>query len=132
MIVQVVDDEDNAILDDSISNVHSKRDIFVSNMPKNSEVKVRFSFVLTGTETVITLPAVYLSVLDIDFHRANSACETVATQKYFMHRGGDAVEVSEETQGLRVHSRTHRSGQDNTGSSADGMRGGATYFEIQC
>ena len=59
---------------------------------KNFEAKVKSSFVLTGIETVITLPAVYLSVLGIDCRRANSACQTVAMREHFMHRGGGDVE----------------------------------------
>ena len=115
MVVQDFDDEDNAILDDSISSVRSKRDVFVSNMPKNPEVKVGFSFVLTGIETVILLLAVYFSVGDMDSHWSNSACETVATRERFMHRGGDVVEVCEKTEEPRRCSRTHRNGQDGSG-----------------
>ena len=60
--MQAVDDEGNAILDSSISSVRSKGDFCVLNMPKNSEAKVGFSFVLTGIEAVITLLGVSLGV----------------------------------------------------------------------
>ena len=48
MTVQAVDDEDNTISDKGISSVRSKGNIFVSNMPKNLEAKVRFSFCPDG------------------------------------------------------------------------------------
>ena len=77
-------------------SVQSKRDIFVSNMPKNYKVKVGFSFVLTGIKTVIILLAAYLSVWNIDYHWVNNAREAMTRREHLMHLGGDAVEGSEE------------------------------------
>ena len=81
-IVPHVEDEDNAISDDHIFSVQSKRDIFVSNMPKNSKVKVGFSFVLTSIKTVIILLAAYLSVWNIDYHWVNSARDSEERKGY--------------------------------------------------
>ena len=60
----------------------SKGDIFTLRLFKNSEANVRFSFVLTGTEIVITLPEVYISVLDIDCHRNYKVCVIVVAREY--------------------------------------------------
>ena len=96
MVLQAVDDDGNAISDSKIAVVISKGDIFTMRLFKNFEANVRFSFVLTGTETVITLPEVYISVLDIDCHRNNKVCETVVARDYFM-KGGDAVRCLRRT-----------------------------------
>ena len=97
MVLQAVDDDGNAISDSKIAVVKSNGDIFTLRLFKNSEANVRFSFVLTGTETVITLPEVYISVLDIDCHRNNKVCETVVARDYFLKEGGDAVRCLRRT-----------------------------------
>ena len=115
MIVQAVDDEGNAILESSTSCIRSKEDIFVLSMSKSSEAKVRFSFVLTGIETVIIVLAAHLSVWDIDYHQVNSACEVMTTRKHFTHLRSDVVEGSEEIPGPRSYSRMRLNGQGNLG-----------------
>ena len=89
MVLQAVDDDGNAISDSKIAVVKSKGDIFTLRLFKNSEANVRFSFVLTGTETVITLPEMYISVLDIE--RPWSRGST------FLKEGGDAVRCLRRT-----------------------------------
>ena len=86
MILQAVDDDGNAISDSKIAVVKSKGDIFTLRLFKNSEANVRFSFVLTGTEIVITLPEVYISVLDIDCHRNYKVCVIVVAREFFLKK----------------------------------------------
>ena len=85
MILQAVDDDGNAISDSKIAVVKSKGDIFT------------LSFVLTGTEIVITLPEMYISVLDIDCHRNYKVCVIVVAREYFVKEGGDALRCLRRT-----------------------------------
>ena len=47
---------------------------------------------------MIALLAVDLSVWDMDYHPAKSACETVATREHFIHCGGDDTKESDGCQ----------------------------------
>ena len=87
----------------------------MSNMARKSKVKVRLSFFPTGIETMTTVLAEYLSVGDMDAHRANSAYGTVATREHCMHRGEDVEKVSEEPGAERLlENALERPGQSET------------------
>ena len=62
----------------------------------------------TVTETVVTLPEVYLTVLDIDcFDDLSGACETISSDDHYSYLKGDNVWVEESAEGIKVYASMH-------------------------
>ena len=62
----------------------------------------------TVTETVVTLPEVYLKVLDIDcFDELSGACETISSDDHYTYLKGDNVWVEESAGVIKVYASTH-------------------------
>lgn len=108
MIIQAVDDDGNAKRGNNIDLLHSFGDVFILIFPTAGEWNLRFSFVLTGTQTVITLPEVFFSVLDLDCHKSGVACETVTTRDQDMYLAGDNLVAVVQDDELRAYSRTDK------------------------
>ena len=92
MILQTGDDG-NAVSDSDIDATEMWRGVSNLKFNKNTEVRVRLSFVLSGTQTAITLPEVYLTMLDLDCYRNAATCGTMATTDQGICHEGDNVEV---------------------------------------
>ena len=62
----------------------------------------------TVTETVVTLPEVYLTVWDIDcFDDLGGACETISSDDHYTYLKGDNVWVEESAEGIKVFASMH-------------------------
>ena len=73
---------------------------------------------ITVTETVVTLPEVYLTVLDIDcFDDLSGACETISSDNHHTYLKGDNVWVEESAEGIKVYASMHCEGQNNLGNT---------------
>ena len=113
MILQAVDDEGSEMVDSPVRSVTDLDSIFTLALDKQKEQKIRVSFVLTGTEVVVTLSEVYLTVLDIDCFYQDVACETIYTEDHDTYKSGSKVKVEESGGGIKAYVSEHVDGANN-------------------
>eukprot|EP00450_Noctiluca_scintillans_P001620 CAMPEP_0194485878 /NCGR_PEP_ID=MMETSP0253-20130528/6727_1 /TAXON_ID=2966 /ORGANISM="Noctiluca scintillans" /LENGTH=1972 /DNA_ID=CAMNT_0039325899 /DNA_START=10 /DNA_END=5925 /DNA_ORIENTATION=+ len=113
LLLHAVDDDGNVISDSPIKEVYNLEQVVHLTFDKNTEQSVRFSVVSEGTDDVVTLPELYMTMLDIDCLKDDTSCEILVTEDHNEHIAGDEVNVVQEGTKITATAKSHLNGEGN-------------------